>query len=174
MEKEVKQLFKTVSEYSLYIEKEHQPLLKRITQQIDDVESADLNLNETVLYSIFYDFIKKTIEFNETKEMLINIIKQYGTELLLMSLTDDTFFQEASCFIFPDFIQSAYFTDFLKILIQLIHDDEWVISFFTGYIKEILAISRISKDIASLETVDWEQYLVNYLIGEVAGEVQIL
>jgi len=51
-------------------------------------------------------------------------------------------------------VQSAFFTDFFKILIQLIHDDDWVICFFTDYIKEILAISKIGKDMAILEMVD--------------------
>ena len=174
IKEEVKQLFKTVFEYSLYVEKEHQLLLKRINRQINDVEPADLNLNETILYSIFYDFIKKAITLNETKEMLINIVKQNGTELLLMPLTDDSFFQDDACFIIPELAQSAYITDVMKLLIQWVDDDEWAIRFFTDYISEILAVSKISKEIASLETEDWEQYLVSYLMGEVAGEVQIL
>jgi len=173
MEKEVKQLFKTVFEFSLYVAKNSQISEVKLGKILGDI--PPLELNELILDTILYDFLNKAITLNETKEMLINILKQqHGAELLLIPITDDEYFQEASCFIIPDFIKSAYITDIMKILIQLIHDDEWVIRFFTDYIKEFLIVSRISKDIASLETVDWEQYLVNYLIGEVAGEVQIL
>ena len=173
MEKEAKQLFKTIFEYSLSVEKEHQTLWKHLKKELNDVEPEDLNLKETILKSIFYDFFKKAITLNETKEMLKNILKQNGTELLLIPLTDDNYFQDTSNFIIPDLAQNAYITDILKTLIQWINDDEWLICFFTDYIHEMLSVSKMSKEIPSLEKVDWEKCLIAFLMEEITGKAHV-
>ena len=95
MEKEVKQLFKTVFEFSLYVAKNSQISEVKLGKILGDI--PPLELNELILDTILYDFLNKAITLNETKEMLINILQQHGAELLLMLLTDDTFFQESSC-----------------------------------------------------------------------------
>jgi len=94
-EKDVKQLFKIVLEFSLYAAKNSQISEVKLGKILGDI--PPLELNELILDTALYDFLNKAITLNETKEMLINILQQHGAELLLMLLTDDTFFQESSC-----------------------------------------------------------------------------
>jgi hypothetical protein len=173
MQNEVKKLFKTAMEYSLFTESAEKQILFSLKRHFDYIKDEDYvsdeYLLEMVLCSVFFDFLKKAISLNETKTMLQNILKTSGNGQLLAPLSDDSFFEDSN-----DGIQSAYITEIMKVLMQLIDDDEWIINFFTDYIQEIFPFSHLAKIDKSLKKTDWEKHLINYLMGEVTGEVRAL
>jgi len=173
MENEIKKLFKTVMEYSLYLEESEKQILLQLKKHFayikDNDYVSDEYLIEMVLDSIFHDFLKKAITLKETNAMLQNILKSSGNEVLLISLQDDFFAEDTN-----GSLESAYMTEIMTLLFQILNEDEWLINFFTDYIQEIFPFSKLAKIDKSLKKTDWEKHLIKYLMGELTGEVRAI
>jgi len=173
MKNEIKKFFKTVMEYSLYSETSEKQILLQLKKHFDYIKDTDKvpdeYLLEMVLDSIFHDFLKKAITLKETHAMLQNILKSSCNEQLLISLQDGFFKEDTNgC------LESAYLTEIMTLLFQLLNDDEWLINFFTDYIQEIFPFSKLAKIDKTLKKADWEKHLVKYLMGELTGEVRAI
>ena len=161
LSKEVKQMFEIVFEYSLHREESQQLLLVSFGKLCSNCKkTAENQQNKMVLYAIFYDFIAKCYCLSSTKETLLNILT-------------DTFVGIYSPFQEKEIERGKFsYSDVMERLIDIINDNEWFINFFTDYINEIMQVSMINNTVTSLETIDWEQCIITYLMGVVAGESQ--
>ena len=153
LSKEIKQMFKTVCEYSLYQEKTQQLLHKSLKKALpDDKILTHRMLHKIILSSTLYDFIAKCYTLDTTKELLLEI------------LTDDFVglyspFQEMNK-------KRSFYANAIIRLIDLLNDDEWFINFFTSYMNEMTAVPSIN----AIKTVDWEQCIIAYLMEVVMKE----
>lgn len=155
LSKEIKQMFKIVYEYALHRE-ESQQLLQRSFKKLcaNYKKISKKNVYKIVLHSIFYDFIVKCYTLDLTKGMLLDILT-------------DKFVGVYSVFQGNDSGKFSY-SDVMERLVDVMNDNEWFIDFFTDYIYEIIPLSKVNYMVKSLETVDWRQYIITYLMGVVA------
>jgi len=144
---DIKQMFKTVYEYSLHTEKSQQ-LLHTNLKKYKKIEEG--LLHRIVFYSILFDFAYKCYTLQTTRKTLLDILT-------------DTFVGIRSPFLKIDDTRSIY-SNIIVRLIDIINDDEWCINFFTDYIHEMIPVSKINSVVISLDTADWEQYVIAYLM----------
>jgi hypothetical protein len=148
LSKDIKRMFKTVYEYSLYQEKTQQRLYKNLQKALSNfLISSPEAQHRFVLRATLYDFVAQCCTLDETKELFLNI------------LTDDFVglhspFQKENK-------ERPFHANAIIRLIDILNDDEWFIHFFTNYINEITANFNI-------KNADWEECLVRYLIDVVA------
>ena len=113
---------------------------------------------KNIFVTIFYDLVDKMEVCEETRKMLIHILKnaQLGHPGLKISYDEDT----GETFYY---IVKSQSSKIMELLINVCSDDAFIIDFLKEYIDEIINIKRYRNILEILNSVNWEKIIMVYI-----------
>lgn len=176
LSEKVKVLFKTVREYSIDAENKNSieyDLQIKLDVMMRDLTKTEAALSKTVshpisiglgviikniLCTIFYDFIDKMDKCEETKTMLVDILKNAEIGHTGLKIAHDEESNETNYY-----IVKSNSSKIMKTLIEVCQDDEFTINFIKEYITELINIDKYTNILDILKFVNWNNVIMDYV-----------